>query len=161
MAAYNPRTARFWTILPVGRASISFMAAYNPRTARLWTISGKGFRCMEGMAAIHLDRAREARRPPCPPCTGTTLFSYYAPQGAFFFYHDTGGYTCPCADHEHEKMAYRGVRGRLVWLTLPFRDRVRHCEQHLNMPRSTSACSWFVKWRVPPQSQVTELVRRA
>ena len=50
-----------------------------------------------------------------------------------------------CADHGHKKRARRGVRGRMMWLTPSFVDRVKHGERTLNVPRSTSLCAWFVK----------------
>ena len=32
-----------------------------------------------------------------------------------------------------------------MWLTHSFGDGVEHSEQPLNIPKSTSSCSWFVK----------------
>ena len=44
------------------------------------------------------------------------------------------------------KMGRRGVRGRVMWLTPSFGDRVEHGERLLNAAKGTSLCAWFVKW---------------
>ena len=51
-----------------------------------------------------------------------------------------------CAEHGHRKMGCRGVRGRVMWLTPSFGNRVKHGERPLNAAKGTSSCAWFVKW---------------
>ena len=50
-----------------------------------------------------------------------------------------------CADHEHDKVTCRGVRGMVMWLTPSFGDRVEHDERLLKVARGILLCAWFVK----------------
>ena len=42
---------------------------------------------------------------------------------------DSGADLFHCAEHGHRKMGYREVRGRVMWLTHSFGDRVEHGER--------------------------------
>ena len=54
-----------------------------------------GSRCLEDMAALYPDRAREARRPPCPPSNGAPDRKY------------------PCGGHQ-QRYALQGILAALV-----------------------------------------------
>ena len=45
----------------------------------------------------------------------------------------TGPIYIRSSDHEHKKMGCRGVRGRVMWLTPSFGDRVEHGEWPLEV----------------------------
>ena len=53
-------------------------------------------------------------------------------------------------NHKHKRMVYKEVRGRLMWLTPAFGDRVRHSDRLLNVAKCASLCLQFVKWRMAP-----------
>ena len=57
----------------------------------------------------------------------------------------TGSHLLHRADHGHGKIGRRRVRGRVMWLTPSFGDRVEHGERPLKVARGISLCAWVVK----------------